>query len=263
MRIAVCLSGQPRAIEFASKGLLNYFSNNNSDQHTFDFFCHSWNYNTWKTPELDATPKEVVDFKWLSNQLLKFSSIESKIGVENDAYRFSLGDRLPYGSLLYSAMASNFLKRKYEIRNNFRYDCVYKVRYDSVFNPDTRAKPDWPFKRNLYAPHYGRMPLEYNRFNFSDVVYYGDSWSMDIASDLYRYVMQEYAELLRDDGANCFGPGTLMTTYAQNLGIELQRDENLEETIYRKEVLGLDPTDRMQYNSIRDMHRSFYTKRVF
>jgi hypothetical protein len=258
MRIAVCLSGQPRAIEFAAAGILNYFSQKRTG-HIFEFFCHAWNYNTWKLQNLQTEEKEIVDFDWLRNQLDRFSPIYSKINVEESAYQTTKGDRIPYGSLLYSAMIANHLKRKYEIENNFRYDLVYKARYDSVFNPQTIPDPIIEsHPRFMFSRHFGRMPLEYNRFNFSDVLYYGDSWSMDIAADLYRYVIQEINDFRRDDDHDCFGPGTLMTDYAYKHSIKLDADPNLEETIYRKEVLGLSPI--ANYVTIQHMHRSFYTK---
>ncbi len=269
MKIAICLSGQPRSIEFASKSILHHF-NNNAGNHTYDFFCHCWDYNTWKLQDITYSENEIVDRIWLRSQLDKFSPrsciINSKAEVELDRYSNGWNNIsiIPYGSLLYSAMISNFLKRDYEHQHNFRYDCVIKLRYDSIFHPETL--PVFPAiipHRTLYFPHLGRFPLEYNRFNASDCLYYGDSWGMDIASDLYRHLRNKLAMLQNADDYDCFGPGTLMAEYCNNHNIDLIHAVNFPEIIYRREVIGLDPTNLDEFNKIFDMHSSFYTKKKF
>lgn len=269
MRIAICLSGQPRSIEFASKSILQHF-NNSAGNHTYDFFCHCWDYNTWKLQNLTFSKDEVVDRIWLQYQLDKFSPksyiIDSKNEVEVDRFPGGWNNvvTVPYGSLLYSAMISNYLKRDYERQHNFRYDCVIKLRYDSVFRPEPLpAFPEIIPQRTLYFPHCGRFPLEYTRFNATDCLYYGDSWGMDMASDLYRYLRNRLDMLRKYDDYDCFGPGTLMTEYCNNHNIEIKQATNWPEIIYRREVMGLDPTNLDEFNKIFDMHSSFYTKKKF
>lgn len=272
MKIAICLSGQPRSIEFASKSILNYFKNG-TNNHTYDFFCHSWNYNTWKLRGVERTTfsdNEIVDDVWLREQLNKFSPrytvINSELDTNLDSSRLGWKNliHVPFGSLLYSAMISNFLKRKYEYENNFKYDCVFKIRYDSAFHCDTfPVLPDTMPQRTLYFPHLGRFPLEYHRFNASDCIYYGDSWGMDIASDLFRYVLNNTRQMQKEDDFDCFGPGTLMTEFCNNYNVDVRHDPNFIEIIYRKEVLGLDPLDRAAFDRIQDMHVSFYRNHRF
>ena len=78
MKIAVCLSGQPRVIEYAIPSILNFFSG----EYEFDFFCHSWNYNTYKrkrdNPGIGEFPiwwedDEEVDIAQLEQSLLRFN----------------------------------------------------------------------------------------------------------------------------------------------------------------------------------------------
>lgn len=272
MKIAICLSGQPRTIEFASRSILNHFSNNRGN-HTYDFFCHAWDYNTWKlngSTGITYSNNEKVDHDWLQEQLNKFSPKYSIINTVRDTkldYNITGWHNLvhlPYGSLLYSAMISNFLKRKYEHENNFKYDCVFKARYDSVFRVESNiVLPAEMPQRTLYFPHLGRFPLEYHRFNASDCIYYGDSWAMDIASDLFRHVLSNTRKLHREDDFDCFGPGTLMTEFCNRYSIDLVRSSELTEILYRKEVMGLDPLDPAQFHKIEKMHASFYTNKKF
>ncbi len=43
MKIAVCLSGQPRTVRYAAKSIINYFSGD----YEVDYFCHSIDNNTF------------------------------------------------------------------------------------------------------------------------------------------------------------------------------------------------------------------------
>lgn len=256
MKIAVCLSGQPRSIEFASKSILQYFSEEKTG-YTVDFFCHAWDYNTWKLVSLKQTPSEPVNHEWLKDKILTFSP---KSYVINTAKDLPTSVHLYYISMLYSAMISNFLKREYENLYNFKYDCVFKLRYDSVFFNNTYFKINHAInERSLFFPHCDRMPLEYNRINASDCLYYGDSWGMDIASDLYRYAINIANDLHRPDDFDRTGPGTLMSQYLYNKNVTITKTPiGLQEIFYRKEVLGQDPTTDIGFKNIYDMHSLFY-----
>ncbi len=261
MKIAICLSGQPRSIEFAAASILDHFKDGR-DGHTYDFFCHVWDFNTWKLQDISWTEPESVDHSWLEIQLQKFNPKSFIIGSAGDADKSHPGRFIPYHSLLYSTMMSNYLKRKYEFENKFKYDCVFKVRYDSVFVPG--YYPDLPRtmpERTLYFPHLGRMDLEYRRFNSSDCLYYGDNWGMDIASDLFRHF--EIISNFKEDDCEKLGPGTTMTRYLQSMHFHLIKATDLPEIIYRKESLGLNPLDSVEFGSIQSMHRSFYIGKKF
>ncbi len=260
MKIAICLSGQPRSIEFASKSALHHFQN--SEYHTYDFFCHSWDYNTWKLQDISYTEPEFVDHKWLQTQLDKFNPIYSEIQSREDFLAVDKGRIISYGSLFYSMMKANHLKRKHEIENNFRYDCVFKIRFDSVFDPEKfLGLPAALPERTVYFPHLGRSGLEYNMFNASDCVFYGDSWGMDIMCDVFRYVLDQPPR--KEYDYECYGPGTWMSHYGNNKNIDIQRNHLLAEIIYRKECLGLDPVDPASFQTIFNMHTSFYENRKY
>lgn len=256
MRIAVCISGQPRSIEFCRKSILNFFSNN--EKYQYDFFCHSWDYNTWKQPSAVTTAKELVNRYWLEDQIKLFHPKDYLISTE-DYYNLATNNNnlhVQYGSLFYSMMLANHMKRKFEIENNFKYDYVVKIRFDSVFHPqqimqfsDTEIE-----ERKLFFPHCARMNSEYNLVNASDCVFFGDSWGMDIACDMFRCLPREKR---REDDFKAFGPGTLLSQHFNKYNILFERTFFLQETFYRKEVLGLDAIN--DFDKIRDMHSSFYT----
>ena len=155
MKIAICLSGQPRTIDYSAPNILQYFSG----EHEYDFFCHAWNYNTYKRKKSNPAPGEhpvywdedtLVDTAWIEEKINSYKP--KKFAVEsvhalNPLLARLTGHRMrfPWDSLTYSIMCANNLKKQYEIENNFRYDFVVRSRYDMIFNPNTR------FALNGYA----------------------------------------------------------------------------------------------------------------
>ena len=97
----------------------------------------------------------------------------------------------PWGNMLYSIMMANELKKNHEIENNFRYDLVIKTRFDLVFPQDSNflihQRPLQP--RTIYCSggNNGFTHTDFENHGINDVMFWGDSESMDIATDVYRY----------------------------------------------------------------------------
>jgi hypothetical protein len=258
MRIAVCLSGQPRSIEFARKSILRYF---NAEGVQVDFFCHAWDYNTWKLPDHSIGEYQQLDKDWLTEQLLQFNPISYVIETQEDLFKAQepMG-YVPFGSLYWSMMIANHLKRAHEIEMGFRYDVVFKCRYDNVFDPDTsvmdQLRDNWIGDRTIYFPHNYRMGLEYNQFNASDCIFFGDSWGMDLVCDIFRKIREGEAPKRRIDNYHVLGPGTRLTKYGQAINLDMKVASNFPEIMYRAEVLGMDSVD--DFYAIKDMHHSYY-----
>lgn len=257
MKIAVCLSGQPRSIEYCIPAIKYYFGN---ESHTFDFFCHAWNYNTWKLIEdrhVKHTDIELVDQNWLEDQIKRLSPVEFKIDSRRVIYLNPQYRKNAWSSLFYSAMIANHLKKMHEFKNNFRYDCVVRARYDLIFSPEHRFKPLEILDRTLYHPHLDRMKYEHNFINASDPFFYGDSWGMDIASDVFRNIIRDLPNSTRWDNFFNLGPGALISKYCKERNVQHLLDKvNSSEIIYRREMLGKDPVS--DFKEIMRYHRSYY-----
>lgn len=266
MKIAVCLSGQPRTVSYAIGSILHHYSGEN---YSFDFFCHSWNYNTYKRKLEDGKldflgqpvfweADELVDEKELLNTLLKFNPQKIKIHSKS-----ILAGMWPWKSLFYSATYANMLKKQYEVENNFRYDLVIKMRYDIIFDPRFKFMPHpWACQDNyqdIFVDHAARMAFEYNCLNLSDTVFYGSSLAMDNFFTLYKYLIEKNQNR-RDDDLECLGPGTLMFEYGSKLGIRFctpdTKNKNICQTVFRKEVIDKDPIH--QFQEIREFNNSLY-----
>lgn len=257
MKIAICLSGQPRSIEFATASILNYFSNS---EFTCDYFCHSWDYNTWKCRDANGifkTDDETVDVQWLETMIQRFNPIKYKIQDRNVIYHHKKWYNMPWASMLYSGMAATHMKKEYEMEHDFVYDCVVRLRYDVIFPPDSRFNihPSRLQERTLYHTTQFRMSSEYNLLNTNDVFFYGDSWGMDIAGDTFRNVDRNWPARIDDMPIN--GPGTLISDYCIPMNVEHRVDfYNKHEIVLRKEMCHKDII--ADFQEIKNFHRSYY-----
>jgi hypothetical protein len=258
MKIAVCLSGQPRSIERSVQSILNFFNNPN---YSVDYFCHVWDYNTWKTKienKVEFGDYEPVDTTWLSSQLARFGPKRSVIG--NHAIIYPEKRYMPWGSLFYSMYHANMLKLQYEIENNFKYDFVVKSRFDVVFAPGSVFRTSHEVReRHLYFSHTARMKERYNIRNASDPFFYGDSWGMDIITDAYRYVDREYKNpyTKRLDQIGGHDPGTYISMLAYKYNVIIDEDKiNPADTIFRKEAMQFDVIT--EFDKILKVHQSYY-----
>ena len=260
MRIAICLSGQPRTIEFAAPNVIQYFSG----EHEYDFFCHSWDYDTYKRKRDDAPADEQpiywdvdsnVDINWLTEKINVFKP--KKYIIDSSAV---IGTKFSWASLTYSLMMANNLKKQYEIENNFRYDCVVRSRYDLIFDPTGRFYVDPIVNKSQYLDilclHSARMSYEFNRQNVSDEFFYGSSTAMDLISELHRKIKKH---IVRQDDYDLIGPGAFMSDFAEERNLRITPEvNNGHTTVFRPEVSNLDPLTSFGYHQIHYYASTFY-----
>jgi hypothetical protein len=241
LRVAVCLSGQPRTIQYCRESIMEYFS----DLGRIDYFCHAWDYNNYKTVGVLGTINDRVDHTTLNAELQKFNpislEIDSRDRISAPHYRYS--------SLFYSALRANDLKRQHEITHNFRYDIVIKSRYDLVFphnvrfqiHPFTRSK-NYCSTHDIFVKHADRAPQEFWRTNVSDVIFWGTSTAVDTVCDIYWWITQHYSgRLSREDSEHLLGPGCLLGEYMSRTNLRYILDpQNLHEIVYRASAIPLD-----------------------
>lgn len=145
MKIAVCISGQPRSYE---KGY-EYMKRNLLDHYDCDIFIHSWHNSIYQSVDVIKlyNPK-LYDFE------VPFAKepYDSKYTNTPNAKGWP-----PHAtvSMFYSMFQSLLLKTDYELMFN-RYDWVVKTRFDYAINGVI------PFnqldKNNLYIPNCRMVP---------------------------------------------------------------------------------------------------------
>lgn len=237
---AICFSGELRTFKVAMPRLMKYFN-----EFQADIFCH-----TWTTSGMNL-------HKTTDTQLLKDIIEESKHILVDLKMQTSINHSGPFGNMLYSIQQANFMKRSYEITNNFRYKRVIKCRYDMLV-PNDKTFGDREIEdRTIYYSigNRGLVHTDTGKHGFSDIIFWGDSPSMDIACDTYHHynwnAFPRYLQLMNgnmmDPKDSMLSPGTLIYQLAQKRNIKLEQIKpQLMETLWRTRVDHLDPDTQFE-----------------
>ena len=203
-RVAICLSGQARTWKSTHESFRRFFNahtaviGEDTYQVQVDYFCHTWKTNTWYR-NYDTVPdgeliSEVICQTELDELIKAYSPISYIIEdqIPRSSYRY-------FNSLFCSFSKSIFLKREYELANGFEYDLVIKGRYDAIFSPKFRFGYHAVDPLVAYTSSITRLHRENYGINFDDVVFYGNSVTMDLIADLYWEQIKRISEKRVDD----------------------------------------------------------------
>jgi hypothetical protein len=167
-KVAICLSGQIRTGIPAYKSFEKFFSDLDAD-----VFFHTWQ-------DLKKEPKVIDLYK------PKKYSVQMPFPKDSKTNSDGMGS---WGNMLYSMMMANELKKQYEIENDFRYDLVIKSRFDLVFPSHYKFPTESIMPRTIYCSggNNGINHTDYESHGISDIIFWGDSESMDIATNVFMY----------------------------------------------------------------------------
>ena len=251
------MSGQLRQWEMAKENQKWFWESSGAKQ--IDYFIHTWNYSGDREgvsqPYImrDVSREEfdkVVD--WYKPKGCMFDDRKQDFFFTNDHW----------SSLFYSMAHSMMLKRQYEIDNDFEYDLVIKTRPDVVFDPIYHFS--WELLENniLYATQGGIMETEFHMFNTNDMVFYGNSYTMDLVMQMYFYRQQmlDQRDIIKDKlFTGSIGPGVLMQEYFRDYGITTQSIQPNRSTFIETLVKLGCPQDLnlMDHNDFHKMEKYF------
>lgn len=233
-KVAICISGLVRTGVNAHPSFEKFFGHLDAD-----IF-----YHTWKTD------------KRISKQIRTLYSPTSYL----EQPQFTNTNMGSWGNMLYSIMQANELKKKHEIAMNFRYDLVIKTRFDLVF-PTTNSFPTSPIlPRTIYTSggSTGFNHTDYEHHGINDVIFWGDSQSMDIATDVYMYykhrALVANQQLLAGHGFDpqdyYFSAGNLIYNRCITRNIHIDKYvQNICEVPWREDIGHLNPFK--DFNAIR------------
>lgn len=239
MKIALCLSGQPRnAIQTSSRIKKFIIENNN-----VDVFMHAW-YDPsnlsfekrcpghWnRSAEIDIDKKLIDLYKpkaCVFEKQKHWSNPNIRVTEENIKRFFDYGLKDPNGietfgnyivdichSQWYSNTRVNFLKEQYALENNILYDCVIKLRYDVSPN----------IKINFNNRHFDNSMLYYQQLNqplnmVSDWFAMGSNKVMNVWSSLYYFIEPLCSQVISEENAWC--NELLLRNHLKNNNIQTQ-----------------------------------------
>jgi hypothetical protein len=229
-KVAVLLTGQLRTWEVAKSGIKAYFDNGvkmeyNNQNRNFevDYFLHTWDINSWRNPSIHHGRHGSFDIlKIPKDSKQKLIDFFNPKFIEIEKFE---DFKHPWLPMFYSFMKANQFKRNYEIKNNFVYDLVIRARFDTLYvgknNISNRTsmvivKPDADWGNRVVwstSPEFTKRYYEFNYFNFDDLMWYCDSPTMDVISNIYFHVKNDSV------WKNVYGPGTLLYDFFVNYSI--------------------------------------------
>lgn len=185
MRIALCISGQPRTWKRCYQSWFDSISYLGD----IDTFYHMWDYNSHPNFAVGITKKELNEYPVDKEELdeiyetlkPKNHQVESKIIFQPQKAVYPVASwSLPQ---FYGIKKCAFLKREYEIKHNFEYDMVIRLRTDLVLNGHVLI-PD-NLKPNTVYTCMNHHDPKYMTFRVADVFYAADSYTYDQMSNFY------------------------------------------------------------------------------
>lgn len=221
MRIAICLSGQPRTWEKCMARCKEIFTPIGE----VDFFFHLWDYNT--LPNLLATHNGGIEIK---DEILTIEEKEKIISyLKPKKFLFEKRKNIEYWNTsipieqqfgpwcreqFYSIYYASLLKREYEIENDFRYDIVVRYRSDLwiLDNP----KIHMPAANTAYTSHCS-WDETYQCYRVGDIFYYADSHTFDQVSEFYKFL--SFIKTSFVTSGKCPPPEIALYFYLANIGV--------------------------------------------
>jgi hypothetical protein len=180
MRIAICISGQPRNFKQSYVSLKKYFL----DKHDCDIYFHSW-----KTPSFESTNfgggnhqyqlneedyNELVELYQPKNYILEQPIVFDASGYQCPIWRQPLNNTL---SMFYSIYKSfQLIEGEYDYVVRTRFDLDYSL-FNLEFSENNINIPEW--NTDLNVKHRG----------FYDVFAFGPQQLMKVYSEVFSNVI--------------------------------------------------------------------------
>jgi hypothetical protein len=223
MNIAICLSGSLRKIKKALRSIEDISKTGN-----VKLFIHTWNFEEETNLQNQrVTPDEDSNVNYLLNKFnieaILIDKYESKKLLFEEVKKYSIKltqypNLFRYYPMFYSINRANDIKKIHENENNFIFDIVYRIRFDSkILNPEklpiSKIEENIIIIPNTDKDHYG----------INDQFAYGSSIGMDCYSNLFN-------NLDKLKGIY-YNPEQLLLRHLQNENVNIQRSE-LDVDIY-------------------------------
>lgn len=269
MRVALCISGQPRSVESGWECLKIIFEKNNPD-----VFVHTWwddeyldegvlTSHTGKEINIHKDTLKVIEDLYNPISMVVDSPKDVFDGSDNELRRDRIvnpknlenSNNIIYNwnSMWWSLKQSIDLKKGFEVDNKFLYDVVIRARFDLFVDKFLDfSKTENRIKKNtLYVP--GRMGflwsrrgnleiynefysvgtweqfLKYHVYGVTDPCYFGDSSSLDVCGGLY----DDMDIILKETPDLPFTPEVLLRKHLENNKININTMVNIDIDLWR------------------------------
>jgi len=218
MKVALCLSGQPRGLPLSLDALKSGLDIDN-----MDVFFHAWfdpdtigqPYDSAQSNNLGKVGKVHPDTERLLLETLHpidYIMEPQRVFPFTQNFRhLSDANQDRMASIFYSMYMANLLKRKHELRNGFKYDLVIRTRYDLVYDnkidvrkyiehAKTHIVTSEKFQGIRNAPDF-----THGNYTLTDIFAFSSSENMDIFCDTYPNMTYIHSQIHIPYGENYLG----------------------------------------------------------
>lgn len=194
MKIALCISGQPRLVKTGFLTQNKYIL----EKYDVDVFIHSW-YEGQETNLVECGGSYSINDDTVNEILNLYKPIKyiiepQKRDFPQITHHFPGPPIFPQLSMFYSMMKSNDLKKQHEDENGFKYDVVIRSRFDAGLLKD--------LDMGIIEPNtvIGIDAIESDIL--CDWLFYGNSETMDKLTDVYNHVESLKTDIITFCGEN-------------------------------------------------------------
>lgn len=217
----MCISGQPRVWKRCYQSWFDSVAHFGD----VDVFYHMWNFNTYPNMAHGYTTGPLED-KIVPNEEFE----EMKNLLKPKAYKIEEKKSFSPGKMknpiawwtrpqFYGIKQCAFLKRQYEIENNFEYDIVFRIRTDLVLRqPVAEHALFSALKPNTLHSCVNHHDPEYKTFRIGDIFYYTDSYTYDQVSCFYDSLSFIDASYVTDTHRD-YPPEIAFYYYLKSIGV--------------------------------------------
>ena len=247
MKIALCLSGQPRGLPLSLEIVKDKLITPNN---ITDVFIHTWYDSSCDNQPFDSAQPHQEDGRlgvWKPNthKILK-QELNPKSLLCESPNPFTEFSHLPgprsavqtkLASLFYGMWKANELKKTYEKQNNFKYDLVIRTRIDLFYPEPIILNPELQ-ENEIIVPH----SFQHHRMNDSyplttggdyssmvDIFAYGSSTNMDKFCSVYP----EYEKIHGLISPNTYGEAYLGYQVRKKHNISLKLEDIKLDILHR------------------------------
>ena len=228
MKAAICVSGQPRCFKKGFDQIKQFIIDNNLSIE-FDFFMHAWHSegsfdaSAWAYSQIERPPENYIDDL---KKIYKPKSILVEDQIEFTLPRVyeraGTKQHIPY-SMFYSVKQAFNLKTEYEKNYKFKYDWVFRIRYD--FNLETYIDINNLNSDIVYVPDNIQVRTS-KKISVNDMFAFSNSDNMNVYGDTFNnidslYLKHKNMDYIQEDiiGHQLYYNGIKIAPCAFNCGI--------------------------------------------
>lgn len=218
MKIALCLSGQPRGLPLS----LEILKANLVGIENMDIFMHTWfdpdtiGYS-YDSAQSHQSGKVGVVHPQTEELLLSLNPKDYIFEPQKEfpfARRFVSrpeADQERIASVFYSIYIANMLKKRYELLNGFEYDLVIRTRYDMWYEKPIDVMEYWEQSRThiVTAEKFQGLRNDPNfihgNYTLTDIFAFSTSKNIDVFCDTYPQMSFINSQIRTPYGENYLG----------------------------------------------------------